>query len=102
MLRRSDLLGSTKRVQSSQVRTYDFLEGLITHLSQPEGFALIGSYLIGTWMLGWMPQSYYSFAGGINWLHVVAQLLLQDLLQYFMHCGEHKISSWVYGRSHKP
>jgi len=100
-LRRSGWLGSKTRVQP-QAREYEFSEGLKTHLAQPEGFMLIGSYLIGTWMLGWMPSSYYSFAGGINWKHVAAQLLLQDALQFFMHWGEHKISKWVYRQSHKP
>lgn len=49
-------------------------------------------------MLGWMsttqppllfnamrPSSYYSFAGGINWIHVGLQLLLQDTLPYGFH-----------------
>jgi len=100
-LRRNSLLGGKTRIQP-QVRQYVFSEGLQTHLSQPEGFVLLGSYLAGTWMLGWMPPSYYSFEGGINWKHVAAQLLLQDLIQCFMHLGEHKISTWVYKMSHKP
>jgi len=100
-LRRSDWLGFCKRIQP-QVRNYVYYEGLLSHLAQPEGFALIGGYLIGTWMLGWMPPSYYSFAGGINWFHVAAQLLLQDFFQYLMHFGEHKIHPWIYKQSHKP
>lgn len=100
-LRRSGSLGVTRRIQAKE-RTYFFLEGLRTHLFQPEGFALIGGYLVGTWMLGWMPPSYYSFAGGVNWLHVAAQLLLQDLIQFAMHLLEHKASVWVYQNSHKP
>jgi len=100
-LRRVGLLGPLTRIQAEE-RVYEYFEGLRSHLAQPEGFALIGGYLIGTWMLGWMPASYYSFAGGVNWGHVLAQLLLQDSLQYFMHYGEHKISSWVYRNSHKP
>lgn len=100
-LRRSAWLGPTTSVQQ-EAREYSYFEGLSSHLSQPEGFALIGSYLIGTWMLGLMPSSYYSFEGGIDWKHVAAQLLLQDGLQYFMHYGEHKISSWIYRHSHKP
>lgn len=100
-LRYNGLLGETGRVQM-KLRTYDFYEGLRTHLSQPEGFALIGGYLIGTWMLGLMPPSYYSFAGGINWFHVAAQLLLQDGIQWAMHLAEHKVSVSVYQQSHKP
>jgi sterol desaturase/sphingolipid hydroxylase (fatty acid hydroxylase superfamily) len=100
-LRRASWLGVVKPIQMEK-RTYSFAEGLYSHLMQPEGFVLIGGYLIGTWMLGLMPASYYSFAGGINWTHVAAQLLLQDFFQYFMHLGEHKVSSWVYRNSHKP
>jgi len=81
---------------------YNYWCALRRHLSQPEGFALIGGYLIGTWMLGLMPQSYYRFEGGINFWHVLAQLLLQDALQYAMHIGEHFVSSWVYRKTHKP
>lgn len=53
---------------------------------------MLGGYLVGTWMLGLMPASYYSFAGGIDWKHVLLQLLLQDLVQYVMHMAEHKVS----------
>ena len=49
-----------------------------------------------------MPSSYYSFTGGINWLHVFAQLLLQDFLQSLMHIFEHKINPYFYRISHKP
>lgn len=100
-LRRASWLGSTTCIQQKE-RVYLFGEGLMTHLAQPEGFVLIGGYLAGTWMLGWMPASYYSFTGGIHWGHVAAQLLLQDLFQYLMHLGEHKVSAWVYAMSHKP
>ena len=54
---------------------------------------MLGGYLAGTWMLGLMPASYYSFSGGINWVHVGQQLLLQDLIQYLMHLLEHEIKS---------
>eukprot|EP00429_Kryptoperidinium_foliaceum_P128006 CAMPEP_0176266880 /NCGR_PEP_ID=MMETSP0121_2-20121125/42873_1 /TAXON_ID=160619 /ORGANISM="Kryptoperidinium foliaceum, Strain CCMP 1326" /LENGTH=347 /DNA_ID=CAMNT_0017606929 /DNA_START=57 /DNA_END=1100 /DNA_ORIENTATION=- len=100
-LRRSAKLGPTCKIQPLD-RAYDFVEGLKSHLSQPEGFVQIGGYLIGTWMLGWMPASYYSFTGGINWVHVAAQLLVQDCIQCLMHWGEHKISMWFYRMSHKP
>jgi len=100
-LRRNSFLGSLKPVQSKARPPYDFLQGMVSHLSQPEGFGLIGGYLVGTWMLGWMPASYYSFAGGIRWHYVIAQLLLQDCMQMIMHLGEHKVSSWVYKHSHK-
>jgi sterol desaturase/sphingolipid hydroxylase (fatty acid hydroxylase superfamily) len=74
----------------------------MTHLAQPEGFVMLGGYLIGTWMFGLMPSSYYSFSGGINWSHVIIQLLLQDGIQYLMHILEHKASPMLYKLSHKP
>lgn len=81
---------------------YDFGEGVVTHLSQPEGFLLLGSYLIGTWMFNLMPASYYSFDGGIDWPMVMVQLLVQDLVQYLMHRAEHSVSTTIYINSHKP
>jgi sterol desaturase/sphingolipid hydroxylase (fatty acid hydroxylase superfamily) len=90
------------RVQLEKVSGYDFLEGLVTHASQPEGFVLLGLYLSGTWMFRLMPDSYYSFEGGVNWWHVAQQLLLQDALQTLMHLGEHRISAEIYKRTHKP
>ena len=48
-------------------------------------FLLPGGYLIITWMSGWMPASYYSLDGGINWFHVLCQLLITDFFQYLMH-----------------
>jgi len=95
-------------------RPYNLSEGLLTHLAQPEGFVMLGGYLIGTWMFGLMPKSYYSFEGGINWKHVVMQLLLQDGIQFGMHMLEHRFDTMVktvtndkvrtelYKASHKP
>ena len=76
-------------IQKTGAREYNLMEGLRTHLAQPEGFIMLGGYLIGTWMAGLMPTSYYSFNGGINVKHVVMQLLLQDFIQYIMHRLEH-------------
>ena len=95
-------LGQIIPVQKEGVIKYDIYEGMITHLFQPEGFIMLGSYLIGTWMFNIMPNSYYSFSGGINWLHVILQLLIQDFIQYIMHICEHKVSSYFYRISHKP
>jgi alternative squalene epoxidase len=102
-------------IQKEGARAYELSEGLLTHLAQPEGFVMLGSYLIGTWMFGLMPKSYYSFTGGINWLHVLLQLLLQDGIQYSMHMIEHVMKgesvvfgykiTWpfnLYANSHKP
>lgn len=90
-LRRAGALGALTSVQREGARPYELSEGLTTHLAQPEGFVMLGGYLVGTWMLGLMPASYYSFSGGIDWKHVLLQLLLQDLVQYCMHMAEHKV-----------
>lgn len=100
--RRSGHLGSITSVQKAGVLDYNFSEELVKHLSQPEGFVMLGGYLIGTWMFGLMPASYYSFSGGINWSHVACQLLLQDGIQFFMHLAEHKLDARLYKLSHKP
>ena len=100
--RQSGNLGKLTSIQKNGPPKYDFFEGLMTHLSQPEGFIMLGSYLIGTWMLGLMPSSYYSFSGGINWSHVALQLLSQDGIQYLMHLVEHKLDARLYKASHKP
>jgi sterol desaturase/sphingolipid hydroxylase (fatty acid hydroxylase superfamily) len=101
-LKRHGYFGKSVAVQKEGARKYDWAEGVTTHLSQPEGFVLLGGYLIGTWMFGVMPSTYYSFGGGINYVHVFAQLLLTDFLQYLMHLGEHKIHPTFYQVSHKP
>lgn len=89
-------------VQTKGARPYEFLEGLLTHLSQPEGFVLLGGYLTGTWMLHLMPNSYYSFEGGIQWPQLFACLVIQDTIQYVMHRLEHDLHPKLYQYSHKP
>ena len=100
--RRSGYLGKLTAIQKEGAPPYDFNEGLTTHLGQPEGFVMLGGYLIAYWMLGLMPASYYSFGGGINWVHVMVQLLIQDFVQYLMHVLEHKLDPRLYKASHKP
>lgn len=100
--RRNGYLGQITAVQKEGAPSYRWNEGLATHLFQPEGFGILGSYLIGTWMFGLMPPSYYSFSGGINYIHVFGQLLLVDFLQTLMHWAEHKIHPKLYQLSHKP
>ena len=114
-------MGQRRPIQRKGAPEYEFGEGLKTHLAQPEGFVLIGGYLIGTWMFGIMPSScvrfgrtggraarqrrggrYYSFKGGIQWPLVFLQLLVQDCVQYIMHLVEHNASSELYRVSHKP
>jgi hypothetical protein len=94
--------GILHAIQKGGAPLYDVWEGVRVHLSQPEGFVLLGGYLSLTWMMGIMPASYYSFSGGINWWHVVLQLLIQDVIQTLMHLAEHEISKDVYRFTHKP
>ena len=89
-------------VQKVGAPPYKVLDGLQVHLAQPEGFILLGGYLSLTWMFGLMPASYYSFAGGINWWHVLLQLLYQDAIQAVFHRLEHDISKSFYRATHKP
>jgi hypothetical protein len=65
-------------------------------------FVLLGLYLSGTWMLRLMPASYYSFAGGVSWPRVAAQLLVQDAVQFVMHRLEHAVSPAFYKVVLKP
>lgn len=89
-------------IQKKGARPYSFYEGLGTHLAQPEGFGLLASYLTLTWMLNLMPQSYYSFEGGIQWKETFLCLVCQDAIQYLMHYLEHIVSAEFYKLSHKP
>lgn len=89
-------------IQTKGARPYQFFEGLTTHLSQPEGFILLGGYLVGTWMFRLMPAPYYSFEGGIEWPKVFACLVVQDGIQYVMHLLEHNVHPTFYRYSHKP
>lgn len=95
-------LGSLSSVQKCGSPAYNVMQEMISHLSQPEGFVMLGGYLIFTWMFGLMPASYYSFSGGINWLHVALQLLIVDALQWAMHNLEHSLDKRLYRASHKP
>lgn len=89
-------------IQKEGAPNYTLSKEIMHHLAQPEGFVMLGAYLCGTWMFKLMPPSYYSFEGGINWTHVVLQLLIQDSIQYSMHYLEHKLDPRLYRMSHKP
>jgi alternative squalene epoxidase len=89
-------------IQTKGARSYQFFEGLATHLSQPEGFVLLAGYLAGTWMFKLMPAEYYSFEGGIDWWKTFLCLTVQDGIQYVMHRLEHDASPAFYRWSHKP
>lgn len=89
-------------IQTKGSPDYEFTEGVTTHLAQPEGFFLLATYLSVTWMFHLMPNSYYSFQGGIQWKEVALCLILQDGIQYVMHRLEHVVSPAFYQKSHKP
>jgi sterol desaturase/sphingolipid hydroxylase (fatty acid hydroxylase superfamily) len=89
-------------IQTKGARVYDFMEGLLTHLAQVEGFVLLMSYLTITWMAGIMPKAYYTFDGTIQYKELFLCLLIQDGLQYTVHLLEHIVSPSFYQISHKP
>jgi sterol desaturase/sphingolipid hydroxylase (fatty acid hydroxylase superfamily) len=95
-------LGTITSIQSKGARKYEFGEGLATHLAQPEGFGLLIGYLATTWMLHWMPHSYYNFEGTIQWRLLAFCLVIQDGIQFTMHYLEHIVSPVFYRLSHKP
>lgn len=103
-----EVFGPVVGVQAAGPEPHAFWSSALEHLSQPEGFVMLGGYLAITWMCDLMPASYYRFDGGICWGQVAAQLLIQDAVQFLMHLGEHKVDSllgtqmWFYRRSHKP
>lgn len=75
---------------------------VLKHITNPEGFVLLVSYLTITWMFEMLPQSYYQWDIPFSGLRVVGQLLIADFLQYVMHIMEHCVSSAFYRWSHKP
>ncbi|XRB16059.1 alternative squalene epoxidase [Pseudoscourfieldia marina] len=102
-----NVYGNARLVQNDDLHVnpktrYAFAKEAIAHFAQLEGFVLLGSYLSVTWLANWMPASYYRWEGGVQWHLVVLQLLLQDMLQYFAHYAEHKVSATFYRYSHKP
>mmetsp|Transcript_6867 Transcript_6867/g.9606 ORF Transcript_6867/g.9606 Transcript_6867/m.9606 type:complete len:325 (-) Transcript_6867:148-1122(-) len=94
--------GPLWRIQPNEIRDYAYIEGVTTHLAQPEGFVLLGLYLSVTWLMRWMPDSYYAFDGGIQWKKVALCLLIQDATQFLAHRLEHCVSKAFYRASHKP
>uniref|UniRef100_A0A7S2E2C4 Fatty acid hydroxylase domain-containing protein n=1 Tax=Helicotheca tamesis TaxID=374047 RepID=A0A7S2E2C4_9STRA len=89
-------------IQTKGAPSYEFAEGVATHLAQPEGFVLLTAYLSITWMCNLMPSSYYSFEGSIQWFELALCLVIQDGIQYTMHRLEHAVSPEFYKKSHKP
>ena len=89
-------------IQTKGARRYAFFEGVLSHVGQPAGFVLLGAYLASTWMFNMLPQSYYSFEGGIQWRETFMCLIVQDGIQYLGHYLEHVVSPKFYQLSHKP
>ena len=102
LLQNKYILNDLVPIQKKKLSIYFYYDALISHLFQPEGFIMIGGYLIFTWMYKIMPLSYYSFTGNIIWMDVLQQLLIQDSLQFIMHIVQHKSYSILYKISHKP
>ena len=78
-----------------------FREQTIRHLFQPSSLTLMVAYLVGTWKLSLMPDSYYNEEAQVNWFHVLLQLLVVDVFTFMNHMAEHSLSS-LYISSHKP
>lgn len=91
-----------KTTVQREAKSYDYWEGVATHLKQPEGFLLLGTYLSATWMFNLMPASYYDMSTPVNWAHVAIQLLIVDCIQAVAHRLEHKMSPSFYQSTHKP
>lgn len=77
---------------------YNFKDALINHVTKVEGFLLLGGYLISSWFF--MPITYHSSAGGIQWGYVALQLLVQDSIQYIVHVCEHRAEIYRFHKAH--
>ena len=86
-------------LEPDKFKPYCFKTALKKHVSNIEGLFLLGVYLSVTYLMNWMPFSYYS-SEGIIWKDVWFQLLLQDFLQYMIHRLEHKVT-FLYKHAHK-
>lgn len=92
-------------IQTKGSPQYEYVEGIRTHIFQPEGFAVLTAYLGITWMYNLMPNSYYQFTtnnGNIQYKELLLSLIVQDGIQYVMHRLEHDASPMIYKFSHKP
>ena len=91
-----------KRNSSGDEGGKSFFQGVIKHLSNPEGFVLLGGYLAGTWMFNLMPPSYYVlWESRPSLVDVALQLLINDFYQTLAHLAEHQIKC-IYKNAHKP
>jgi len=89
---------------------FELSSDLASHLGSPESIFMLATYLSLAWFgllplpFGWnqLPPSYFNWSPSCNPLNVMLQLLVVDLGMFLMHLGEHKVSTWFYGISHKP
>lgn len=88
-------------IQETSGKPESMAAKLAAHVARPESFFLLGSYLSITWMFKLMPSSYYSFQGGVDWVHTALQIVIVDLFMYLVHLSEHRLSP-LYGKVHKP
>lgn len=67
-----------------------FAARLFLFLFKSSGVPFLFLYLALTWVLRLLPSTYYDIASGPKLLHVTAQLLSQDALQFVAHWAQHK------------
>jgi sterol desaturase/sphingolipid hydroxylase (fatty acid hydroxylase superfamily) len=77
---------------------YNLKDVLIKHVTKVEGFLLLAGYLICSW--NFMPITYHSSVGGIQWGYVLLQLLVQDGIQYIFHLCEHHPGIYRFHKAH--
>ena len=78
--------------------SYQFKKECIGYIMRSESFTVIIPYLILTWSCNLLPLSYYDILAPINWLHILAQLIIVDFLMFMIHIIEHR---FLY-KIHKP
>ena len=78
-----------------------FLAALISHLSKPESFAMVFFYLVGVWMCGLLPLSYYDLTAELSWFNVFVQFFVIDFYIYVCHKMQHDIET-LYRATHRP
>jgi len=97
---RRSVLRSQNFIQLKPPPQTTLASDLYGHVTSPESFMLVFSYLSAVWMLKLLPASYYDLTGGVDpWL-VFVQFVVVDGFTYAMHRLEH---AWpaLYVRSHK-
>jgi farnesyl-diphosphate farnesyltransferase len=71
------------------------------HVARPESFAILIPYLCVTWTLRLMPDSYYSFDGGVRPALVFLQVIVWDAAATVVHLALHRVRPlWRAAHSH--